>query len=177
MKRLNRVHAVDPLAMGVKLALSSIAMLALSASALAQDPALASEEDDSTLEEVSVLGSRSQARSATDSAAPIDIIGGTELHNQGATDVLDQLRVLVPSFNVSTIPIDDAATLVRPANLRGLPPDNTLILVNGKRRHRAAVITFLGHGLSDGAQGVDLAVFPSLALDQVEVLRDGAAAQ
>ncbi|WP_330970463.1 TonB-dependent receptor plug domain-containing protein, partial [Lysobacter sp. A3-1-A15] len=64
-----------------------------------------------------------------------------------------------------------------PANLRGLPPDNTLVLVNGKRRHRAAVITFLGHGLSDGSQGPDISVFPSLALEQVEVLRDGAAAQ
>jgi iron complex outermembrane recepter protein len=176
MKRLSRVFAVDPLAVGVKLALSGVVMLAMSAAALAQEPAPSAEEE-STLEVVSVLGTRSKARSATDSAVPIDIIAGDELHNQGSTDVLDQLRVLIPSFNVSTIPIDDAATLVRPANLRGLPPDNTLILVNGKRRHRSAVITFLGHGLSDGSQGVDLSVFPSLALEQVEVLRDGAAAQ
>ncbi|HEY0332557.1 MAG TPA: TonB-dependent receptor [Stenotrophomonas sp.] len=130
-----------------------------------------------TLDTVSVLGSRSQPRSVASSAVPIDIISGAEFRNQGATDALDQLRVLVPSFNVSTIPIDDAASLIRPANLRGLPPDNTLVLVNGKRFHRSAVITFLGHGLSDGAQGPDLSVFPSLALDQVEVLRDGAAAQ
>jgi len=130
-----------------------------------------------TLETVSVLGSRGQPRSVASSAVPIDIITGEEFRDQGATDVLDQLRVLVPSFNVSTIPIDDAASLIRPANLRGLPPDNTLVLVNGKRFHRSAVITFLGHGLSDGAQGPDLSVFPSLALDQVEVLRDGAAAQ
>lgn len=130
-----------------------------------------------TLETVSVLGSRGQPRSVASSAVPIDIITGEEFRNQGATDVLDQLRVLVPSFNVSTIPIDDAASLIRPANLRGLPPDNTLVLVNGKRFHRSAVITFLGHGLSDGSQGPDLSVFPSLALDQVEVLRDGAAAQ
>jgi iron complex outermembrane receptor protein len=176
MKRLSRTFAVDPLAIGVKLALSGVALLAMSAAALAQDPA-PSEEDEATLATVSVLGTRSKARSATDSAVPIDIIDAEELHNTGSTDVLDQLRVLVPSFNVSTIPIDDAATLVRPANLRGLPPDNTLVLVNGKRRHRAAVITFLGHGLSDGAQGADLSVFPSLAIEQVEVLRDGAAAQ
>ena len=176
MKRLSRVVAVSPLAAGVKRALGGVALFAVSAAALAQQPA-SREEEEATLETVSVLGTRSEARSATDSAVPIDIIGGEELHNQASTDVLDQLRVLVPSFNVSTIPIDDAATLVRPANLRGLPPDNTLILVNGKRRHRSAVITFLGHGLSDGSQGVDLSVFPSLALDQVEVLRDGAAAQ
>ncbi|MGJ4801907.1 TonB-dependent receptor plug domain-containing protein [Luteimonas sp. SDU82] len=130
-----------------------------------------------TLDTVSVLGSRTNPRSETSSAVPIDIIEGEQFHNQPSVDVLDKLRTLIPSFNVSTIPIDDAATLVRPANLRGLPPDNTLVLVNGKRRHRAAVITFLGHGLSDGAQGPDISVFPSLALEQVEVLRDGAAAQ
>jgi iron complex outermembrane receptor protein len=178
MKQSKHGLAVKPLALSVKWALCGVALVALSAPALAQQSANDTDDDGAAmLETVSVLGTRSKARSATDSAVPIDIIGGEELHNQGATDVLDQLRVLVPSFNVSTIPIDDAATLVRPANLRGLPPDNTLILVNGKRRHRAAVITFLGHGLSDGSQGVDLSVFPSLAVEQVEVLRDGAAAQ
>lgn len=135
------------------------------------------EQATTTLETVSVLGSRTKPRTESSSAVPIDILGGEEFHNQPSVDVLDKLRTLVPSFNVSTIPIDDAATLVRPANLRGLPPDNTLVLVNGKRRHRAAVITFLGHGLSDGSQGPDISVFPSLALEQVEVLRDGAAAQ
>lgn len=130
-----------------------------------------------TLDTVSVLGSRTKPRTEATSAVPIDILGGEEFHNQPSVDVLDKMRTLVPSFNVSTIPIDDAASLVRPANLRGLPPDNTLILVNGKRRHRAAVITFLGHGVSDGAQGPDISVFPSMALEQVEVLRDGAAAQ
>ncbi len=176
MKRLNRKFAFSPLATGVKWALGGVTILAMGATALAQTPAQP-EAEATTLDTVSVLGTRSKARTATDSAVPIDIIDAEELRNQGATDVLDQLRVLIPSFNVSTIPIDDAATLVRPANLRGLPPDNTLILVNGKRRHRSAVITFLGHGLSDGSQGVDLSVFPSMALEQVEVLRDGAAAQ
>ncbi|WP_342450510.1 TonB-dependent receptor [Stenotrophomonas sp. CFBP 13724] len=152
------------------------ALLVTSAGALAQDSP-ATPEAATNLDTVSVLGSRTKPRTVSSSAVPIDIISGEEFRNQGATDALDQLKVLVPSFNVSTIPIDDAASLVRPANLRGLPPDNTLLLVNGKRFHRAAVITFLGHGLSDGAQGPDLSVFPSLALEQVEVLRDGAAAQ
>ena len=67
--------------------------------------------------------------------------------------------------------------MVRPANLRGLASDHTLVLVNGKRRHRSAVITFLGGGLSDGSQGPDLSVIPASALKAVEVLRDGAAAQ
>jgi iron complex outermembrane receptor protein len=168
------------LASAVKWALA-VAVLSTSHAALAQtaEPATppASTDEPATLETVSVLGSRTQPRSVSSSAVPIDIITAEEFRNQGATDALDQLRVLVPSFNVSTIPIDDAASLIRPANLRGLPPDNTLVLVNGKRFHRSAVITFLGHGLSDGSQGPDLSVFPSLALNQVEVLRDGAAAQ
>ena len=181
MKRVHHRCAVNPLALGVRLALGGIAALALSGVAMAQekdkDEAEAAKEEITTLEPLSVLGTRSAGRSATDSAVPIDILIGEEMHNQAATDMVEQMRTLIPSFNVSTIPIDDAASLVRPANLRGLPPDNALILLNGKRRHRAAVITFLGHGLSDGSQGVDLSVFPSLALEQVEVLRDGAAAQ
>lgn len=158
--------------------------LLLSSSLLAQTTAPENKEDPAseqpkTLDavNVSVLGSRGAPRSEDLSVAPIDIISGADFHNQGTTDVLDQMRVLVPSFQVSIVPIDDAATLVRPANLRGLPPDSSLVLVNGKRRHRSAVITFLGHGLSDGSQGPDLSTLPSLALDQVEVLRDGAAAQ
>ena len=87
------------------------------------------------------------------------------------------LRTSVPSYDVNAQPISDAATIVRPANLRGLSPDNTLVLVNGKRRHRGSVISFLGGGISDGAQGVDLSAIPSLALKQVEVLRDGASSQ
>jgi iron complex outermembrane recepter protein len=173
--------AAGRLAAGVRMALAAIAMSASGAvvaqQAQAQEQPPADTEEATTLETVSVLGSRTKPRSEASSAVPIDILDGEEFHNVPSVDVLDKLRVLVPSFNVSTIPIDDAATLVRPANLRGLPPDNTLVLVNGKRRHRAAVITFLGHGLSDGAQGPDISVFPSLALEQVEVLRDGAAAQ
>ena len=144
---------------------------------VAAQPAPTTDEEPTVLDTVSVLGSRTKPRTEASSAVPIDILDGEEFHRQPSVDVLDKMRTLVPSFNVSTIPIDDAATLVRPANLRGLPPDNTLVLVNGKRRHRAAVITFLGHGLSDGSQGPDISVFPSMALEQVEVLRDGAAAQ
>jgi len=167
--------AITPLASAVMVALTT-ALLAASPTAAAQDSSTQGSSA-TTLDTVSVLGSRTKPRTVSSSAVPIDIISGEEFRNQGATDALDQLKVLVPSFNVSTIPIDDAASLVRPANLRGLPPDNTLLLVNGKRFHRSAVITFLGHGLSDGAQGPDLSVFPSLALEQVDVLRDGAAAQ
>ena len=128
-------------------------------------------------ERVVVVGSRAQPRSATASAVPVDVISPQEFASQGATDLTDTLRTVVPSFNVNTQPISDAASVVRPANLRNLAPDHTLILVNGKRRHRAAVIAWLGNGIADGSQGPDLSVIPSIALRQVEVLRDGASAQ
>ena len=137
----------------------------------------ASEEDVIELEEQVVIGSRARPRSVIDSAVPIDTIRGDDLAKQGVTDLQDMFRNLVPSYNVNIQPISDAGTVVRPANLRGLAPDHTLVLVNNKRRHRAAVIHWLGNGLADGAQGPDLSAIPAIALQQVEVLRDGAAAQ
>ena len=126
---------------------------------------------------VVVVGSRAAPRSVTESTVPVDVIGVSELARQGSRDLVSQLRTVVPSFNINTQPISDAATVVRPANLRNLAPDHTLILVNGKRRHRAAVITWLGNGIADGSQGPDISVIPSIAIRQAEVLRDGAAAQ
>jgi outer membrane receptor protein involved in Fe transport len=116
-------------------------------------------------------------RSAADSPVPVDVIGGEEFRQNSSSDVQDMLRTNVPSFDVNTQPISDVATIVRPANMRGLSPDNVLVLVNGKRRHRGSIISFLGGGISDGAQGVDISAIPSLALKQVEVLRDGASSQ
>ncbi len=129
------------------------------------------------LEEVVIVGTRRDGRSATDAPVPIDVLSGTEMEAQGSTDMLDVLSNVVPSYNVSREPISDAGTLVRPANLRGLPSDSTLVLVNGKRRHRGAVVGEFISGINKGAQGVDLAPIPGIAVKQVEVLRDGAAAQ
>lgn len=141
-------------------------------------PAFAQTSQDGADEgEIVVTGTRRASRSAADTPAPVDVISAEELLNQADTDLQNILRTSVPSFNVNTQPISDAATLIRPANLRGLPPDSTLVLVNGKRRHRAAVISFLGGGISDGAQGPDISVIPGIALSRVEVLRDGAASQ
>lgn len=137
----------------------------------------AAEEEVIEIEEQVVIGSRARPRSVIDSAVPIDTIRGDEIGKQGVTDLQDMFRNLVPSYNVNTQPISDAGTVVRPANLRGLAPDHTLVLINGKRRHRASVIHWLGNGLADGAQGPDLSAIPSIALRQVEVLRDGASAQ
>ena len=137
----------------------------------------ASEQEVITLEGIVVVGTRAKPRSVLESAVPIDVLPNEDFVKQGSTDLPDLLRNLVPSYNVNAQPIADAATVVRPANLRGLAPDHTLLLVNGKRRHRASVIAWLGNGLSDGAQGADLSPIPSIALKQVEVLRDGASAQ
>ena len=140
--------------------------------------ATASAEMEVGLEErIVVVGTRAQPRSVTESPVPVDVIQTQDFMAQGTTDLANQLRTVVPSFNVSIQPISDAATIVRPANLRNLAPDHTLILVNGKRRHRAAVITWLGNGIADGSQGPDISVIPSIAIRQAEVLRDGAAAQ
>lgn len=135
------------------------------------------DEEITVLEPVVVLGSRVPGRSAQDSPVPVDVIEGTTFRNYGVRDMDSLLSQTVPSYNVNQQPISDAGTLVRPANLRGLPPDSTLILVNGKRRHRASVITFLGGGISSGSHAPDLAPIPAIALKRVEVLRDGAAAQ
>ncbi|MFB3077914.1 MAG: TonB-dependent receptor plug domain-containing protein, partial [Lysobacterales bacterium] len=156
-----------------KLALVISAQMALTAGVTP----VAVAQDDSALEEVVITGTRRKARSVFESAAPIDVIGGDDFRNQGGGDLVDLIRNVVPSYNVNSQPISDAATVIRPANLRGLAPDHTLVLLNGKRRHRAAVITWLGNGVSDGAQGADISVIPSIALKQLEILRDGASAQ
>ena len=127
-------------------------------------------------EEVVVTGTRAEPRTVTESMAPIDVLSAKEFEGLSG-DLSDQIRTLVPSYNVNTQPISDASTIVRPASLRNLAPDHTLVLINGERRHRAAVIYWLGNGVADGAQGPDISLIPSIAVRQVEVLRDGASAQ
>ena len=125
-----------------------------------------------------VVGSRAEARTITASTVPVDILSTSDLTRQGAFNLQEQLRTVVPSFNVNTQPISDASTVVRPAMLRNLAPDHTLVLVNGKRRHRSAIIDWHGgNGVAFGSQGPDISTIPAIALRQVEVLRDGAAAQ
>ena len=135
------------------------------------------EGEEEEVEELVVIGTRAQPRSVLDSSVPIDVIDSESLIDQGASDMNFMLRTLVPSFHVNMQPGRDASALQNPINLRALAPDHTLILVNGKRRHRAATITWLSDGRSNGAQGPDISVIPGIALKQVEVLRDGAAAQ
>ena len=154
---------------------AAIALLVSAAGPLAAEES--GVEASSTIEEVVVVGSRRRDRSASDSPVPVDVIGGDDFLAHGNTDMDDLVAALVPSYNVAQEPISDAATFIRPATLRSLPPDATLVLLNGKRRHRAAVIALLGAGISGGSQGPDLSAIPAIALDRLEVLRDGASAQ
>lgn len=171
MKKTNHYH---PVSHAVKYALaSSLALGVYSSTALAQD----NTEAEAKVEKIAVVGTRLAPRSIADSPVPVDIIDGDELMKSGSSDMLNMLTTTIPSLNVHSNPISDTATLIRPVNLRGLSSDSTLVLLNGKRRHRASVITFLGGGINDGSQGPDISVIPGIALKQVEVLRDGAAAQ
>jgi len=140
--------------------------------ALAPCDAIAQQEVVSTLEEVVVVGTRRQGRTAVETAVPGDVFNRQDIDSVSSDDMLDIIRTLVPSFQVQRYPIDDGATFVRPPTLRGMSADKILVLVNGKRRHRSALVQLRG----DGVHGPDLATIPSIALKSVEVLRDGASA-
>jgi iron complex outermembrane receptor protein len=154
-------------------------LLPITAAALAMPvmTSVAQAQGADEIEEIITTGTRRAARSASDSSVPVDVISGQEFENMGTADLDDMLKTAIPSYNVDRHSISDAATLVRPATMRGLPPDNVLILVNGKRRHRSGVIAELGGDLAEGSQGADISAIPALAIKQTEVLRDGASAQ
>lgn len=151
----------------------SSATVLLGALSAALVPAAHAQNRDPELEEVVIVGSRAAPRTAMDSSAPVDVFSASDFQDQGTSDINDLMRNLVPTFNVQTQDINDGSSLVRPTTLRGLPADNTLVLVNGKRRHRSAVIQY---GRS-GTHFPDIQQIPPIALQQVEVLRDGASAQ
>ncbi len=156
----------------------SVISLAVAA-AVASPTAFAQEESaEGNIEELVVLGSRSaKARSATDSPVPVDVISGEEFAALGnGADITDNLKTLVPSYT-ATPATGDGSAFVRPTSLRGMSPDQTLVLVNGKRRHRSALVQFFAPAAGNGSHGVDVAMIPSIALKNVQVLRDGAAAQ
>ena len=126
--------------------------------------------------DVFVTGTRAAARTAMKSPTPIDGFDDLTLRRQGNGDLTETLKNLVPSFNATPL-TGDGAAFVRPTSMRGLPPDNILVMTNSKRRHRSALISHFGAAMNVGAQAVDVGMIPSIAIKRLEVLRDGAAAQ
>ncbi len=128
------------------------------------------------LESVTVIGSRGRPRTDVDRPVPIDVLTTAELNATNQIDIGQSLHFSAPSFNAVKFGINDLAPLIDPASLRGLAPDQTLLLVNGKRRHKVSFFS-LNHGVGKGQLGNDINAIPSAAVKQVEILRDGAAAQ
>jgi iron complex outermembrane receptor protein len=129
------------------------------------------------LQDVVILGSRSTARTVTESAVPIDVISMKEISSQGAQVNLNQiLNMVAPSFTSNTATVADGTDHIDPAQLRGLGPDQVLVLVNGKRRHTSSLVNINGSP-GRGSVGTDLNAIPAFAIEKIEVLRDGASAQ
>ncbi len=153
----------------------AIACLAVSTAMTAATSAFAQEAEAPT-EEIIVTGSRAAQRTSTDSPVAIDVISGESLKSSGATETNRVLNQLVPSFNFPQPSLTDGTDSLRPATLRGLSPDQVLVLVNGKRRHSAALLNLNG-SVGRGSSAVDLNQLPPIAIERIEVLRDGAASQ
>ena len=132
--------------------------------------------DATAAQAVIVTGTRSVNRTVTDSEAPIDVLTSKDLQTTGATDIGSALNRLLPSLNFPSPAVADATSANRPAQLRGLSPDQTLILVNGKRWHTTSVVNVNGT-VGRGSSPADLNTIPLSSIDHIEVLRDGAAAQ
>ena len=164
--------------------LSTLSALALSAApALAQDqqpapgPVEAADTGDADSDQqIIVTGTRRTDRTVADSPIPIDVIGAEAIANSGQTETNKILNDLVPSFNFPQPSIADGTDALRPATLRGLSPDQTLVLVNGKRRHVSALLNINGT-VGRGSAAVDLNTIPGIAIGRIEVLRDGASSQ
>jgi iron complex outermembrane receptor protein len=143
--------------------------------ALGTQVAQAAESDDVS-DQVVVTGTRVQDRSRLDTLAPVDVLTEKALRDQGSTELAEALSTTTPSLNFPRPAVTDGTDHIRPATLRGLAPDQTLVLVNSKRRHTSSLVNLNG-SIGRGSASVDLNAIPMAAIDRVEVLRDGASAQ
>ncbi|HVE77853.1 MAG TPA: TonB-dependent receptor [Gemmatimonadaceae bacterium] len=128
------------------------------------------------LEEVAITGTRGEERTVLDAPVPIDVLTAADLKTTGRTETAQVIQALAPSFNFPRPTVADGTDHVRPATLRGLGPDQLLVLINGKRRHNSALVNVNGT-IGRGSTGVDLNAIPANMIERIEVLRDGAAAQ
>ena len=157
----------------------SILLVCLLAAGVAADQHQSDAADEPIqLQELVVVGvgTRVEGRSITDSPVPVDVITEQEIIETGHSEVGRIIQALIPSFNFSSSTISDGTDSVRPATLRGLGPDQVLVLVNGKRRHGSALI-HVNTSVGRGTAGTDLNAIPVSAIKRIEVLRDGASAQ
>jgi iron complex outermembrane receptor protein len=142
----------------------------------------AAEEDlrEAFAEAIVVTGTRKEGLEPTETLSPVDVVSSEALADQGTPDLTESLAKITPSFNTQRFPIADGTSFIRPVTLRNLSPDQTLILVNGTRRHRSALVNLqlapLGT-VNQGAQAVDFSTLPAAAIERIEILRDGASAQ
>lgn len=154
--------------------------LAIAVATAAGSHSVLSHAEELVLEETVTIGTRKEGMSPDETLSPIDVLGGDALEEQAAFNLTDSLTKITPSLNTQRFPIADGTAFVRPVTLRNLSPDQTLVTVNGTRRHRSALVNLqlapLGT-VNQGSQGVDFSAFPSAAIKRIEVLRDGASAQ
>jgi iron complex outermembrane receptor protein len=165
------------------LLLSTLSSVAIAAPALAQDdaqpqagPVEATQPEGEGDAAIIVTGTRRTDRTVADSPVPVDVISDSAIANSGQTETNKILNSLVPSFNFPQPSIADGTDALRPASLRGLGPDQTLVLINGKRRHVSALLNINGT-VGRGSAAVDLNLIPGIAIQRIEVLRDGASSQ
>lgn len=154
----------------------SLAMFAVALPGYAQDADPADEADELRQSQIVVTGTRSADRTALETAVPVDVFPVGELTETGRTELNQILAATVPSFNFNQTSISDGSDIIRPATLRGLAPDQTLVLVNSKRRHSSSLVNINGT-VGRGSSAVDLNSIPTAAIGSVQVLRDGASAQ
>src|SRR4030095_5695802 len=157
-----------------------IASIAAAASSIgllfAHSAGAAGEGKNEAREQVVVTGTRVANRSALETAAPVDVVLGDQLQNMGITEINQALASALPSFTFPRPGLNDGTDAVRPATSRALSPDQTLVLVNGKRLHSAALVNVNG-SIGRGAAAPDLNTIPGAIVQSIEVLRDGASAQ
>ena len=156
--------------------LSIAATPAFAQSTLEPNAVPGTSESETTPDTIIVTGTRATQRTLADSPVPVDVISADQLTQSGFTETNRLLAEQIPSFNFPQPSITDGTDVIRPATLRGLNPDQTLVLINGKRRHTSSLLNING-SVGRGTAAVDINMIPSIALKRVEVLRDGAAAQ
>ena len=140
------------------------------------DVTMSADKNDTQLDDIVVVGSRTAARSNTTSALPVDVLSAKDLQSTGQSTFDKALQYRVPSFNTVQTPVNDATSLLDPYEIRNMGPSRTLILINGKRKNMSSLV-YTQTSPGRGETGADISAIPQDAIERVEILRDGASAQ